>query len=50
MSDYSAHPTAVIDEGAMIGAGTRIWHFAHICSGARIGERCSFGQNTMVAS
>jgi UDP-2-acetamido-3-amino-2,3-dideoxy-glucuronate N-acetyltransferase len=49
MSDYSAHPTAVIDEGAMIGAGTRIWHFAHICSGARIGERCSFGQNTMVA-
>ena len=50
MSDYSAHPTVVIDEGAMIGAGTRIWHFAHICSGARIGERCSFGQNTMVAS
>ncbi|MEE2623888.1 MAG: N-acetyltransferase, partial [Verrucomicrobiota bacterium] len=49
MSDYSAHPTAVIDEGAMIGAGTRIWHFAHICGGARIGERCSFGQNTMVA-
>jgi UDP-2-acetamido-3-amino-2,3-dideoxy-glucuronate N-acetyltransferase len=49
MSEYSAHPTAVIDEGAMIGAGSRIWHFAHICAGARIGEHCSFGQNTMVA-
>ena len=46
---YEAHETAVIDEGAQIGAGSRIWHFAHICGGARIGEGCSFGQNTMVA-
>lgn len=46
---YQAHPTSVIDEGAEIGAETRIWHFAHVCGGARIGERCSFGQNTMVA-
>ncbi|MCP5540624.1 MAG: N-acetyltransferase [Akkermansiaceae bacterium] len=43
------HPTAIVDEGARIGDGTRVWHFAHICAGAEIGERCSFGQNTMVA-
>lgn len=43
------HPTAVIDEGVVIGDGTKIWHFSHICDGAEIGERCSFGQNTMVA-
>jgi len=46
---YSAHPTAVIDEGAIIGEGTKIWHFAHICDDAEIGERCNLGQNTMVA-
>ncbi|MCB1091260.1 MAG: N-acetyltransferase [Verrucomicrobiae bacterium] len=49
MPAYTAHPTAVIDDGAVIGDGTAIWHFSHICSGARIGEGCSFGQNTMVA-
>ena len=48
-ANYQAHGSAIIDEGAEIGKGTRIWHFAHVCSGARIGERCSFGQNTMVA-
>lgn len=47
---YDAHPTAVIDEPVVIGAGTKIWHFAHICANATIGERCVFGQNTMVAS
>ena len=46
---YFAHPTAVIDAGATIGAGTKIWHFAHISPGARIGEKCIFGQNTFVA-
>lgn len=46
---YFSHPTAVIDLGATIGAGTKIWHFAHISPGARIGERCIFGQNTFVA-
>ena len=46
---YKAHPTAVIDDGAQIGEGSAIWHFAHICSDSIIGERCSFGQNTMVA-
>ncbi|MEX2577655.1 MAG: DapH/DapD/GlmU-related protein [Verrucomicrobiales bacterium] len=49
MSNYFNHPSAVIDEGAVIGNGTKIWHFAHICEGARIGKDCSFGQNTMVA-
>ena len=49
MDAFQAHPTAVIDPGATIGAGTRVWHFAHVCARARIGERCSFGQNTMVA-
>ena len=48
MSFYS-HPTAVVDAGATIGNGTKIWHFAHISPGAVIGERCIFGQNTMVA-
>ena len=49
MTDFFAHETAIIDDGAEIGAGTKIWHFAHIFGGARIGERCSFGQNTMVS-
>ena len=49
MTNYSVHPSAVVDEGAKIGAGTKIWHFAHVCSDAIIGENCSFGQNTMVA-
>ena len=46
---YQAHETAVIDDGAEIGSGTKIWHFAHICGGSKIGEFCVFGQNTMVA-
>lgn len=49
MPAFQAHPTAIIDPGAHIGDDTRIWHFAHICSGAKIGQHCSFGQNTMVA-
>lgn len=44
------HPTAVVDEGAVIGDGTKVWHFCHIQSGARIGERCSLGQNVNVAN
>ncbi|MFT4176291.1 MAG: acyltransferase [Luteolibacter sp.] len=46
---YQSHPTAIIDDGAIIGEGTCVWHFSHICSGAKIGDHCSFGQNTMVA-
>lgn len=48
-SEYVAHETAVIDPGCEVGAGTRIWHFSHVCSGARIGHDCSLGQNVYVA-
>lgn len=44
------HPTAIVDEGASIGEGSRVWHWVHICGGARIGERCSFGQNVFVGN
>lgn len=44
------HPSAIVDEGATIGEGSRVWHFVHICSGARIGKRCSFGQNVFVGN
>jgi UDP-2-acetamido-3-amino-2,3-dideoxy-glucuronate N-acetyltransferase len=43
------HPTAIVDEGAQIGAGTKIWHFCHVMAGAQIGENCSLGQNVFVA-
>lgn len=48
--DYTVHPTAIVDEGARIGAGTRVWHWVHICAGARIGRSCSFGQNVYVGN
>ncbi len=44
------HPTAIVDAGAQIGAGTRVWHWVHISSGARIGQGCSFGQNVYVGN
>jgi len=47
--DYFVHASSYVDEGAVIGKGTKIWHFSHILSGARIGERCSFGQNVCVS-
>ena len=50
MSDYFAHETAVVDDGARIGKGTKIWHFSHIMSKADIGENCSIGQNVFVAN
>ncbi len=46
--NISIHPTAVVDEGAQIGEGTRIWHFCHIMPGAKIGSNCNLGQNTFV--
>ncbi|MBV8799780.1 MAG: N-acetyltransferase [Alphaproteobacteria bacterium] len=42
------HPTAIVDDDVEIGEGTRIWHFAHILSGARIGAGCVIGQNAMI--
>lgn len=45
---YYAHPSAIVDDGAEIGEGTKIWHFCHVMPGARIGQRCSFGQNVVI--
>lgn len=47
---YTAHPTAIIDDGAHIGAGTKVWHWVHISAGARIGNGCSFGQNVYIGN
>lgn len=44
------HPTAIIDEGASIGEGTRIWHFCHVMPQAKIGKNCTLGQNVFVAN
>ena len=48
MSDYFKHESAYVDEGAEIGAGTKIWHFSHVVKGAKIGQRCVLGQNVNV--
>ncbi|MBA4166671.1 MAG: N-acetyltransferase, partial [Chitinophagaceae bacterium] len=50
MDGYFAHPTAVIDEGCIIGVGTKIWHFSHVMAGCIIGENCNLGQNVVVSS
>jgi UDP-2-acetamido-3-amino-2,3-dideoxy-glucuronate N-acetyltransferase len=50
MQGVSIHPSAIVDQGATIGAGTRIWHWVHICAGAKIGADCSFGQNVFVGN
>ena len=47
---YTVHPSAIVDEGAQIGAGSRVWHFAHVCAGARIGQGVSLGQNVFVGN
>jgi UDP-2-acetamido-3-amino-2,3-dideoxy-glucuronate N-acetyltransferase len=47
---YTAHPTAIVDEGAQIGDSTRVWHWVHVCGGAKIGARCSLGQNVFVGN
>lgn len=44
------HPTAIVDEGARIGANSRIWHWVHVCGNAEIGEGCSLGQNVFVGN
>jgi len=47
---YFKHETAVVDEGALIGAGAKIWHFSHIMPNAELGENCNIGQNVFIAS
>lgn len=49
MSSYTAHPTAVIDDGCTIGEGTRIWHFCHIMPNCVIGNNCNLGQNVVIS-
>jgi UDP-2-acetamido-3-amino-2,3-dideoxy-glucuronate N-acetyltransferase len=50
MQEIYIHPTAIIDEDARIGSGSKIWHFCHLMSGCVIGENCVLGQNVMVAA
>lgn len=47
--DFYSHPTAIIDEGCEIGSGTKIWHFSHIMTGCKMGEKCNIGQNVVVS-
>lgn len=47
---YTVHPSAIVDEGAQIGRGSRIWHWVHVSSKARIGQRCSLGQGVYVGN
>jgi UDP-2-acetamido-3-amino-2,3-dideoxy-glucuronate N-acetyltransferase len=47
--NYFAHPSAIIDEGCMIGSGTKIWHFTHVMPDCRIGNNCNIGQNVVVS-
>jgi UDP-2-acetamido-3-amino-2,3-dideoxy-glucuronate N-acetyltransferase len=47
---YTIHPSAIVDEGAQIGAHSRVWHFVHVCGGAKIGQGVSLGQNVFVGN
>lgn len=49
VKDYFVHESSFVDNGAVIGKGTKIWHFCHVMSGAQIGENCTLGQNVFVA-
>ncbi|MAD02205.1 MAG: N-acetyltransferase [Pseudoalteromonas sp.] len=50
MQDVYIHESAIVDDGAQIGQGSRVWHFVHICGGAKIGEDVSVGQNVFVGN
>lgn len=50
MNEIFIHPTSVVDDGAVIGPGCKIWHFSHIMGGAVLGASCNIGQNVMIAS
>ena len=49
MADFFVHESSYVDEGCEIGAGTKIWHFSHVMSGARIGRGCNIGQNVVIS-
>jgi len=46
---YFIHPTAIVDDGCVIGSGTKVWHFSHIMKGCKLGENCNIGQNVVVS-
>jgi UDP-2-acetamido-3-amino-2,3-dideoxy-glucuronate N-acetyltransferase len=48
--NYTVHPSAIVDKGAQIGEGSRVWHFVHVCAGAKIGNSVSLGQNVFVGN
>lgn len=50
MADYSKHDSAIVDQGAIIGENTKIWHFSHVMGDAQIGKNCSLGQNVFIAN
>jgi len=50
LRDVQVHETAIVDAGAQIGSGSRVWHWSHVCGHARIGENCSLGQNVFVGN
>ena len=49
MLNFFAHPTAIIDDGCVVGEGTKIWHFSHLMKGCRLGEKCNIGQNVVIS-
>lgn len=50
INDVFVHPSSIIDEGALIGSGSRVWHWVHVCSGAKIGKSVSVGQNVFIGN
>lgn len=48
--NYFAHHSAIIDQGAIIGEGTKIWHFSHLMAGCKLGKNCTIGQNVFIAA
>lgn len=50
LDSKAVHASAIVDDGAVLGPGTRVWHFSHVCGGARIGAGCSLGQNVFVGN
>jgi len=50
MSEYYKHESAIVDDGAQIGEGSRVWHFAHVCGEAKIGKGVSLGQNVFIGN
>ena len=48
--NYWAHETAIVDKGAQIGVGSKVWHWVHICGGAQVGKGVSLGQNVFVGN